>query len=293
MYDPSRFVDPFLSSFSRTKRENFVKRTSPLPRMDDIKTLNDCLMQLFFPGHLGDSPKSLRNAVQFQMENTMHLIYDSTALALRYENEGMSEEDGERKAVELADRIAAKLPEIRRILKTDAAAGYEGDPASLSVHEVILCYPYMKAMAVHRTAHLMHKLGIPLLPRMMSEAVHSETGIDIHPGAEIGESFFIDHGTGVSIGETTVIGSHVKLYHGVTLGALSVEDHGASIQGKKRHPTIEDGVWIYANATILGNITIGKNSTIYAGTMITQDIPPCSVVRNANTDITVESSVQH
>ena len=256
--------------------------------MDDIKTLNDCLMQLFFPGHLGDSPKSLRNAVQFQMENTMHLIYDSTSLALRYENEGMSEEDGERKAVELADRIAAKLPEIRRILKTDAAAGYEGDPAAGSTHEVILCYPYLPALAVYRIAHLMHTMGIPLVPRMMSESIHARTGIDIHPGAVIGESFFIDHGTGVSIGQTAVIGKHVKMYHGVTLGALSVDNHGKAIEGQKRHPTIEDDVTIYANATILGNITIGRGSTIFSGTMITEDIPPYSVVRTANTEIAVE-----
>ncbi len=293
MYDPSRFIDPFLDSFERTKNADFSRKNCPLPCMEDIITLNSCLMKLFFPGHLGDNPKRLRNAVQYQMENTMHLIYDSISLALRYENDELGEEEGNRKAAEYADKIAGKLPEIRRILKTDAQAGYRGDPASLSVHEVILCYPYMKAMAVHRVAHLMHTLGIPLLPRMMSEAVHSETGIDIHPGATIGESFFIDHGTGVSIGETTVIGCSVKLYHGVTLGALSVEDHGASLGGRKRHPTIEDGVWIYANATILGDITIGKNSTIYSGTMITQNIPPHSVVRNANTDISIEPTSQH
>ena len=259
--------------------------------MEDIITLENALMQLFFPGPQGNNPRSLRRTVEFLMESAMHLIYDSAALAIQYENPEMSEEECCSIAAGYADRIGEKLPEIRRLLKTDAEAGYEGDPAALSVHEVILCYPYMKAMAVHRIAHLMHRIGIPLLPRMMSEAVHSETGIDIHPGASIGESFFIDHGTGVSIGETTVIGNHVKLYHGVTLGALSVENHGKAIQGKKRHPTIEDGVWIYANATILGNITIGHGSTIYAGTMITQDIPPHSVVRTANTDIAVESNV--
>ena len=256
--------------------------------MDDIRTLEEMLMQLFFPGHQGDNPKTLKKVVQYLMENTMHLMYDSISLALQYEYPDMRETECSDKATSYSDKIGEALPQIRRILKTDAEAGYEGDPAALSVHEVILCYPYMKAMAVHRVAHLMHTLHIPLLPRMMSEAVHAETGIDIHPGAKIGEGFFIDHGTGVSIGETTVIGNNVKLYHGVTLGALSVENHGKTIQGKKRHPTIEDGVWIYANATILGNVTIGKESTIYSGTMITQDIPPYSVVRTSNTDITVE-----
>lgn len=292
MYDPSRFVEPFIASFDRTRRQESPKADFPLPRMDDIETLEETLMKLFFPGHQGDDPGKLKKVVQYLMENTMHLIYDSIELAIQYENKSMTEEECQKEATALSDRIGESLPEIRRKLKTDAAAGYEGDPASMSVHEVILCYPYMKAMAVYRVAHLMHKLGVPLLPRMMMEVVHSRTGIDIHPGAEIGESFFIDHGTGISIGETTVIGNHVKLYHGVTLGALSVENHGKALQGRKRHPTIEDGVWIYANATILGNITIGRNSTIYSGTMITQDIPPCSVVRPTNTDITVKTNAR-
>ncbi len=293
MYNPDKFVEPFLGSFSRMHRPEFGRKTTPLPRMDDIRTLEETLMKLFFPGHQGsENPKGLRKVIQYLMEDTMHLIYDSIFLALQYENPDKEEGEIEKQAVSLADKVGEALPEIRAMLKTDAQAGYEGDPASLSTHEVILCYPYMKAMAVHRIAHLMYKLGVPLVPRMMSEAVHSETGIDIHPGASIGESFFIDHGTGVSIGETTVIGSHVKLYHGVTLGALSVDNHGKNIQGRKRHPTIEDGVKIYANATILGDITIGKGSTIYSGTMITENIPPYSVVRNANTEITVEPKNQ-
>lgn len=289
MYDPDRFIDPFIDSFARMHREGFVRETPPLPRMDDIETLERMLMQLFFPGHQGtETPQKLRRVIQYLMESTMHLLCDSIALALRYSREGMSEEESNAEAERLSDRIGEALPGIRRILKTDAAAGYEGDPASMSVHEVILCYPYMEAMAVHRVAHLMHKLGIPLVPRMMSESIHSRTGIDIHPGAEIGESFFIDHGTGVSIGETSTIGCNVRMHHGVTLGALSVENHGNAIQGKKRHPTIEDDVRIYANATILGPVTIGKGSTVYPGTMITSDIPPYSVVRTANTEIIVE-----
>ncbi len=289
MYDPSRFVEPYLNSFDRMHRPEFGRQSTGLPRMDDIKTLEEMFMQLFFPGHQGtENPKSLRKVIQYLMENSMRLLCDSISLAVQYEHPEKSQEECEAEAERFSDAIGEKLPELRRILKTDAAAGYEGDPAAISTHEVILCYPYMKAMTVHRIAHLMHELGVPLVPRMMSEAVHSETGIDIHPGATIGESFFIDHGTGVSIGETTVIGNHVKLYHGVTLGALSVDNHGKAIQGKKRHPTICDGVKIYANATILGNITIGRGSTIYSGTMITEDIPPYSVVRNANTEISVE-----
>ena len=148
MYDPDRFIDPFIDSFARMHREGFVRETPPLPRMDDIETLERMLMQLFFPGHQGtETPQKLRRVIQYLMESTMHLLCDSIALALRYSREGMSEEESNAEAERLSDRIGEALPGIRRILKTDAAAGYEGDPASMSVHEVILCYPYMEAMA--------------------------------------------------------------------------------------------------------------------------------------------------
>ena len=289
MYDPGRFVEPLLGSFSRMHRKEFTRAVSTLPSMEDIESLNGMLMHLFFPGHLGtETPEKLKKVIQYSLDSTMHLMCDSIALSLMYEDEKLSPEEAESKAEGYCDRICEALPEIRRMLKTDASAGYEGDPAAGSTHEVILCYPYLPALAVYRIAHLMHTMGIPLVPRMMSESIHARTGIDIHPGAVIGESFFIDHGTGVSIGQTAVIGNHVKMYHGVTLGALSVDNHGKAIEGKKRHPTIEDGVTIYANATILGDITIGRGSTIFSGTMITEDIPPYSVVRTANTEITVE-----
>ena len=289
MYDPGRFVEPLLGSFSRMHRKEFTRAVSTLPNMEDIESLNGMLMHLFFPGHLGtETPEKLKKVIQYSLDSTMHLLCDSIALSLMYEDEKLSPEEAESKAEGFCDRICEALPEIRRMLKTDASAGYEGDPAAGSTHEVILCYPYLPALAVYRIAHLMHTMGIPLVPRMMSESIHARTGIDIHPGAVIGESFFIDHGTGVSIGQTAVIGKHVKMYHGVTLGALSVDNHGKAIEGQKRHPTIEDDVTIYANATILGNITIGRGSTIFSGTMITEDIPPYSVVRTANTEIAVE-----
>ncbi|MEM6654750.1 MAG: serine O-acetyltransferase EpsC [Planctomycetota bacterium] len=178
---------------------------------------------------------------------------------------------GQAKALE----FLAKLPELRQTLATDVQAAYDGDPACKSTDEVIFCYPGLEAVTVYRLANLLYRDGVPLLPRMMSEWAHSRTGIDIHPGATIGKYFFIDHGTGVVIGETCEIGDHVKLYQGVTLGALSfpTDESGALVRDQKRHPTIEDGVVIYANATVLGGrTTIGKGSTIGSSVWLTRSV---------------------
>jgi serine O-acetyltransferase len=176
----------------------------------------------------------------------------------------------------IVESFFEELPVIRRALSLDMQANFRGDPAAKSFEEVILSYPGFRAITVHRLAHYFWKAQVPLIPRMMSEMVHGNTGIDIHPGAEIGESFFIDHGTGVVIGETTVIGSNVKLYQGVTLGALSVKKEEGS---RKRHPTIEDDVTIYSNATILGGETvIGRGSMIGGNVWITKSVPPGTTV---------------
>ncbi len=169
-----------------------------------------------------------------------------------------------------------QLPAIRQLLDTDVLAAYEGDPAAANLEEIILCYPGVQAIAVHRLAHPLYLMGVPLLPRIMNEWAHQKTGVDIHPGATVGPYFFIDHGTGVVIGETTVIGQHVKIYQSVTLGALSFSrnDDGSLVKGGKRHPTLADGVTIYANATILGGDTIiGENAVIGGGTWITKSVP--------------------
>jgi len=173
------------------------------------------------------------------------------------------------------------LPELRTVVAEDVEAAYMGDPAAKSFAEIILSYPSIKAVTIQRLAHVLHTLGVPLLPRIMTEHAHQATGIDIHPGAEIGRSFFIDHGTGVVVGETTRIGDHVKLYQGVTLGALSfsLDEQGNMIRGQKRHPTIEDDVTIYAEATILGGETvIGKGSVIGGNVWLTSSVPPGSKV---------------
>jgi serine O-acetyltransferase len=173
------------------------------------------------------------------------------------------------------------LPEIRALLADDVQAAYDGDPAAGSLDEIIFSYPGVEAVTVQRLAHQLHLLGVPIIPRMLTEWAHSRTGIDIHPGANIGSSFFIDHGTGVVIGETCDIGAHVKLYQGVTLGAHSFpkDAHGNLIRGTKRHPTIENGVVIYANATILGGDTVvGAHSVIGASVSLSKSVPPNTVV---------------
>jgi len=185
---------------------------------------------------------------------------------------------------EKAEAFMSALPAIREKLKGDITAAYEGDPAAISEMEVVMAYPGFYAVAVHRLAHALYELKIPILPRVMSEIAHSRTGIDIHPGATIGERFFIDHGTGVVIGETTVIGNNVKLYQGVTLGALSFpkdEETGILMKGHKRHPNVEDNVVIYAGATILGgDTTIGHDSEIGGNVWLMDSIPPYSRVYN-------------
>lgn len=174
-----------------------------------------------------------------------------------------------------------ELPELRKILAMDVQAAHDGDPAVKTLDEIIFCYPGLEAVTVYRVAHLMHQLNVPLIPRMMTEWAHSKTGIDIHPGATIGDHFFIDHGTGVVIGETCEIGNHVKLYQGVTLGALSfaIDGEGNLVRGTKRHPTIEDHVVIYANATVLGGATvIGHHSVIGSSVWLTRSLEPHTTV---------------
>jgi serine O-acetyltransferase len=188
-----------------------------------------------------------------------------------------------RDAKEIVDEFIAALPEVRRLVDTDVQAAYDGDPAATSRMEVVMAYPGLYAVTIHRLAHVLYKLKVPIIPRVMSELAHSKTGIDIHPGATIGERFFIDHGTGVVIGETTIIGRNVRLYQGVTLGGLSFDkdSNGALVKGLKRHPNIEDNVVIYANATILGgDTTIGHDSEIGGNVWIKESVPPYSRVYN-------------
>lgn len=244
-----------------------------LPRMEEIARLEELLMDGFFR----ERKESMEKALSF--------LQSASETALR----AYGFPDCSSKAERTAKALEEAVPELQRSLLRDAEAGFEGDPAARSIGEVILCYPIIRTLTMHRTAHLLYMHGIPLIPRMMNEVMHSSTGIDIHPGATIGERFFIDHGTGVVIGETTIIGNSVKLYQGVTLGALSIPKKGCGqiLEGAKRHPTIEDNVTIYANATILGDITIGRNSVIASNAWIRESIPPDSIVKTAMPEIRV------
>jgi serine O-acetyltransferase len=199
-----------------------------------------------------------------------------------FEHECVEKSECVEKAEHITIKILEGLPETRALLDTDILAAYEGDPAAKSFEEIILSYPSLEAVSIYRIAHLFASLGVPLIPRIMTEYAHKNTGIDIHPNAKIGKRFFIDHGTGVVIGETCTIGDNVKLYQGVTLGAKSfpLDEHGNPIKGIKRHPDIEDNVIVYSGATILGNIRIGHHSVIGGNVWLTQSVPPYSTVFN-------------
>ncbi len=190
--------------------------------------------------------------------------------------------DCEDNAREAAQSLVESLPRVQGMLQEDIHAAYDGDPAAKSTMEVVMSYPAIQAITTYRIAHQLYENEVPLIPRIMTELAHSRTGIDIHPGATIGQRFFIDHGTGVVIGETTVIGDNVKIYQGVTLGAMSFpkDTAGKPVKGMKRHPNVEDNVTIYAEATILGNITLGKGSTIGGNVWLTYSVPPDSKVNN-------------
>jgi len=249
----------------------------------------DDLVAVLFPGCHGLKPvppPRIRNFIEERLQNTGTLLAEYTEKAFRYQCEFEKCKDcgecSEKASTSVAALIQA-LPGIKRILQQDINAAYEGDPAAHSIMEVVMSYPGLQAIAVHRIAHVLYASGVPLIPRIMSEHAHSQTGIDIHPGATIGPGFFIDHGTGVVIGETSVIGNNVKLYQGVTLGALSFpkDKDGNPIKNIKRHPQVEDNVTIYAGATILGgNTVIGAGSEIGGNVWLTHSVPPNSRVYN-------------
>ena len=236
------------------------------------------LMRIVYPSYSREKSYRIYNArhnLSMLIEDVMYNLNKQITVILR---STMEESQAQEKAQELSLRFFSAIPGIRAVAQTDVEAFYEGDPAAFSVDEIIFCYPGLFAITVYRLAHVLYDLGVPMLPRIMTEHAHSVTGIDINPGAAIGKYFFIDHGTGIVIGETTVIGDHVKIYQGVTLGALTTRG-GQSLRGKKRHPTIENNVTIYAGASILGGGTvIGRDSVIGSNVFITHSIPPCTTV---------------
>ena len=286
------FIDEKLSELTTDILDSYQRETSTrrigvmcLPSRAKIIELIGRIRQLLFPGYFGHKELSQQN-IQYHLGNLLVQVgNDLTEQVYNCLSEGCSDNENSAR-IKRADKIAgeflAKIPQIRTALSLDVQSFYEGDPAARSIKEIIYCYPGFYAITVYRAAHELLHLGVDLMPRIMSEYAHSITGADIHPAAEIGKNFFIDHATGVVIGETCRIGDRVKIYQGVTLGAKSFpkDERGRVIKGTKRHPTIEDDVTIYPNATILGGETvIGKGCTISGNVYLTESVQPGYLVK--------------
>ena len=253
-----------------------------LPSVDKLQEIVKLVRMILFPGYFGTSELNTLTVnyhIGVYVERLFHLLTEQIQAGLSFgqTNNGTILKAGctSEYAADIASVVISKFPELRTILATDVEAAYYGDPAATCFGEIIYCYPVIRALTNYRLAHEIYLHGVPLIPRIITEMAHSETGIDIHPGAQIGHHFTIDHGTGVVIGATCIIGNHVKLYQGVTLGAKSfpLDEQGNPIKGIARHPILEDSVIVYSNATVLGRVTIGKNATIGGNVWVTEDVP--------------------
>jgi len=289
-----RLTDRIVESYRRIGKIDHLGHC-PLPSYDAVIGAVADLKEILYPGyrrrerlhignvtyHVGDLVDTLHDKLTTQIARAL-MHEDRLRQGEQRTDDGCeSLTDYEAKGQAMAITFLEKIPAIREVLATDVQAAYDGDPACKSLDEVIFCYPGLEAITVHRLAHELYKLEVPFIPRMMSEWSHKETGIDIHPGAQIGRHFFIDHGTGVVIGETCEIGEYVKIYQGVTLGALSfdTDEEGNLVRGAKRHPTVEDHVVIYANATVLGGRTVlGHHSVIGSSVWLTRSVDPHTTV---------------
>lgn len=273
-------VDAMLESYRADERGHHINKKF-LPSRDEIIRCVQLFLQLFYPGYYGRqdlTDDNVRYHVGCLLSELRGALAKQIELSLCHQAESCRDCTntcaGEAKRV--TDALLTKLPEIRANLLRDVQAAFDGDPAATSLDEVILAYPGLLAVTVYRVAHELYVMRVPLMPRIMSEWAHTNTGADIHPGAEIGASFFIDHATGIVVGETSVLGANVKLYQGVTLGAIShpKDERGRVIRGTKRHPTVEPGATLYANATVLGGQTVvGEGSVVGGGVFITKSVP--------------------
>jgi len=279
--DLSRVVDALCGAGNGLEMLKGPGRRGVLPSGEVVIEALQLLRSALFPGYFGISEVTAENRCYHlgaTLDRVQRMLQEQIwrGLCFACERTGQDHcQDCESSSREITNRFLARLPEVRRLLATDVRAGYEGDPAATSPDEVIFCYPGFSAITAQRLAHELYVLGVPIIPRMITEEAHSRTGIDIHPGAEIGQFFFIDHGTGVVIGETTVIGTRVRLYQGVTLGARSfpLDENGSPIKGVPRHPIVEDDVILYSGATVLGRVTIGRGAVIGGNVWLTSDVP--------------------
>lgn len=292
-----RLVDTLCTNYSGLVGRIQTKPTRHLaPSRDAVIMLVEDLRSVLFPGYFGQSDLTIET-VRFHLGMTLDKISRSLENQIKRglcfscrDDFGICPEgECDRSAKDMTNEFLACIPAIRQLLALDVQAAFEGDPAATSIDETIFCYPGILAITNQRIAHELYRLGARIIPRMITEYAHTLTGIDIHPGAQIGESFFIDHGTGVVIGETCRIGSRVRLYQGVTLGAKSfpLDENGRPIKGIDRHPIVEDDVIIYSGATILGRVTIGKGATIGGNVWLTQSVAPGSRIHQRQPDLIV------
>ncbi|MGC8886817.1 MAG: serine O-acetyltransferase [Verrucomicrobiia bacterium] len=285
-------VNNLMISYEKVGGINHIDGTN-LPSKKVIADITCDLLKLLFPGFFDERvihASEIRLQITILLSSVSTRLEDEIAKSLEYSPpQGLNEKDIRPEAHKITTEFLNQLPRIRELLQTDAEAAYNGDPAALSKEEVIVAYPFMEAIAVQRLAHELYLRQVALIPRIMTEWAHSRTGLDIHPGAKIGSHFFVDHCTGTVIGETSVIGNHVKMYQGVGLVARSLSA-GQLLRGKKRHPTIEDRVTIYAGATIVGGETVvGAGSTIGANVFLTHSVPPNSLVLYSDVNPTILS----
>ncbi len=292
LFDLSRVVSE-LAQVRQRWRESQKRSTEPggreLPSIEALAGIIDGLRGVLFPMRLG--PADLRQEsedfyVGHTLDTLLHALLAQVQLELRHEARHLDSADNaalEAHAIQIVSDFSLSLPRIRALLDSDVVAAFAGDPAARSVDEVLLCYPGIQAMIHHRVAHRLYELGVPLLARIVAELAHGQTGIDIHPGASIDEGFFIDHGTGVVIGETAVIGKRVRIYQAVTLGAKSfpTDAAGNPLKGLPRHPVLEDEVVIYAGATVLGRVTLGRGASVGGNVWLTHDLAPGAHITQA------------
>lgn len=289
-------VDAMLESYRGDPRGHHINKKF-LPSRDEIIRCVQMLLQLFYPGYYGRqdlTDETIRFHVGCLLTELRATLARQIELCLCHQAEACAgcTDSCSGEATRVTDALLAALPALRRTLLTDVQAAYDGDPAAANLDEVILAYPGLLAVTVYRVAHELYAMGVPLMPRIMSEWAHTNTGADIHPGAQIGGSFFIDHATGIVVGETSHLGASVKLYQGVTLGALShpKDDRGRVIRGTKRHPSVEDGATLYANATVLGGQTVvGEGSVVGGSVFLTKSVPKGAKVAMKPPELTVRA----
>ena len=286
-------VDETVTQLRKLRVQSLEKRKRrdkppKLPSRKELQHILDGLSSALFPNRLGRpdlTEEGIDYYVGFVLDRVLHELFKQVRRELQFNAEnGSFEGVVNQEAIDIIKKFTARLPTVRALIDTDIQAAYEGDPAARTSDEVLVCYPGITAVIYQRLAHILYVNGAPLVARMITELAHSATGIDIHPGAQIGERFFIDHGTGVVIGETAIIGENVRLYQAVTLGAkrFQKDENGVLVKGNLRHPIVEDDVVIYAGATILGRVTIGHGSIIGGNVWLTHNVPPFSIITQAS-----------